>query len=262
MIQARIHKTFAARPDSSPFRLALEFEARKGITVLFGPSGAGKSLTLDCIAGFAEPDSGRILIDDEIVFDSGTKVSIRPQERRCGYVFQTYALFPHMSVRANLEFAAASLPRLDRQRRVSELLDRFRLTEVAGRLSHQISGGQKQRCSIARALAASPRILLLDEPAQGLDAPLRAEFHDILRHVRDEDQTPVILVTHNLTDSLELGDCMLVIHDGSIAQQGPPALVCSQPANLDLARILGSFNILPVEIRALDPSKNTSVLRW
>ncbi|MDZ4799092.1 MAG: ATP-binding cassette domain-containing protein, partial [Bryobacteraceae bacterium] len=195
MIQARIQKGFSAARESAGFRLTLELEAGPGITVLFGPSGSGKSLTLDCIAGFATPDTGRILIDDAIVFDSGAKVDLRPQQRRCGYVFQNYALFPHMTLRENLLFAGGRIPRLDRTRKVSDMLERFRIGDVAGRRPHEVSGGQKQRCSIARALVSGPSVLLLDEPAQGLDALLRADFHDVLREVRAEFDTPVILVT-------------------------------------------------------------------
>ncbi len=261
MIHARLQKSFAAARESAAFRLAVELEAGPGITVLFGPSGSGKSLTLDCIAGFTDPDIGRILIDDAIVFDSGTKVSIRPQGRRCGYVFQNYALFPHMTLRENLHFAAHHLPRLDRTRRCNEMSERFRLTEVAGRRPQEVSGGQKQRCSIARALIAAPRVLLLDEPAQGLDAPLRADLHEVLRDIRTEYESPVLLVTHSVEECLQLADRMLILHEGRVAQQGTPAAVCAHPANLQLADLLGTFNIFPVEIRALDPSRNSGVLR-
>src|SRR5678815_1412063 len=107
MISARLRRTFAARPDSAPFSLELEFQAAAGVTVLFGPSGSGKTLTLDLIAGFVRPDDGRILLDNGILFDAASAVHLPPQARQCGYVFQNYALFPHMTLRRNLEFAAA-----------------------------------------------------------------------------------------------------------------------------------------------------------
>src|SRR5678816_3638522 len=199
MISARLRRTFAARPDSAPFSLELEFQAAAGVTVLFGPSGSGKTLTLDLIAGFVRPDDGRILLDDEILFDGAAGVSLAPQARNCGYVFQNYALFPHMTLRQNLEFAAGRRPRLDGHRRVDEMLDRFRLGGGAGRRPHELSGGQRQRCSIARALIGAPKLLLLDEPAQGLDAPLRAEFYEVLRQVRADFKT-CLLYTSDAAD--------------------------------------------------------------
>jgi molybdate transport system ATP-binding protein len=262
MIRANIVKRFAARSESAAFSLNLEFEAGPGVTVLFGPSGAGKTLTLDAIAGFIRPDMGRILLDDRILFDAGANVFLSPQERRCGYVFQNYALFPHMTIRQNLEFAAERRPRLERHRRVSEMIERFRLAEMAGRLPREVSGGQQQRCSIARALIGAPEVLLLDEPAQGLDAPLRFEFYSVLRQVRDEFTTPMLLVTHDLDECLELGDEMLIIQNGRLIQSGPPRTVLEQPANVDVARLLGVFNLLPAEILALDPTRNTSRLRF
>jgi molybdate transport system ATP-binding protein len=258
MISAKLRKTFAARPDSAPFSLELEFQAAAGVTVLFGPSGSGKTLTLDLIAGFERPDDGRILLDDEILFDGAAAVCLAPQSRNCGYVFQDYALFPHMTLRQNLEFAAERRPRLERHRRVNEMLEKFRLGDAAGRRPHEVSGGQRQRCSIARALIGAPKLLLFDEPAQGLDAPLRAEFYEVLRQVRADFKTPMLLVTHDLDECFELGEEMLVLREGRLVQSGAPRAILDQPANADVARLLGVFNLIPVEIRALDPGRNSS----
>jgi len=258
MISARLRKTFSARPDSAPFSLELEFQAAAGVTVLFGPSGSGKTLTLDLIAGFQRPDDGRILLDDEILFDGAAAVCLAPQSRNCGYVFQDYALFPHMTLRQNLEFAAERRPRLERHRRVNEMLEKFRLGDAAGRRPHEVSGGQRQRCSIARALIGAPKLLLFDEPAQGLDAPLRAEFYEVLRQVRADFKTPMLLVTHNLDECFELGEEMLVLREGRLVQSGSPRAILDQPANADVARLLGVFNLIPAEIRALDPGRNSS----
>lgn len=261
MIQVRIRKTFAPRKDSSGFSLDVEFHAAAAVTVLFGPSGAGKTMVLDSIAGFVRPDQGRILLDDAILFDAGTRVCLTPQARNCGYVFQNYALFPHMSLRENLAFAAERTPRLERRRRVNEMLERFRLTESAGRRPREVSGGQRQRCSIARALIGGPKLLLLDEPAQGLDAPLRAELYEILRQARADFHTPVLMVTHDLDECFELADQMLVIREGRLVQSGTPREILDRPANLDVARLLGAFNLVPAEIRMLDPGRNSSRLR-
>ena len=262
MIEARLAKKYPPGPDSAGFALDVEFQAAGGITVLFGPSGAGKTLTLDAIAGFVTPDQGRILLDGEILFDGAARVNLPPRARHCGYVFQNYALFPHMTLRQNVAFAAERRPRLERHRKVNEMLERFRLVEVAGRRPREVSGGQKQRCSIARALITAPRLLLLDEPARGLDAPLRAELYDVLRQVRAEFQTPVLLVTHDLEECFELGDAMLVLRDGRIVQSGSPAAVADRPASLEVARLLGIFNLLQVEILELDPQRNSSRVRF
>ncbi len=261
MISARIRKTYPGGEDSAGFVLDVELKAAAGVTVLFGPSGAGKTLTLDAIAGFVRPDEGRILLDDAILFDGATRVHLPPQERQCGYVFQNYALFPHMTLRENLEFAAERRPRLERHRRVNDLIEKFRLADVAGRKPHEVSGGQKQRCSIARALVGAPKVLLLDEPAQGLDAPLKADFYEVLQQVRLEFDTPILLVTHDLEECFALGDQMVILREGSVVQAGTPRQILDKPASIETAKLLGTHNLLQSEIRALDPGRNTSKLR-
>ncbi len=262
MIQARIRKQFAPGHESAGFSLDIEFQAARGFTVLFGPSGSGKTLTLDSIAGFVRPDQGRILLDDQILFDGDAGVHLAPRARHCGYVFQNYALFPHMTLRKNLEFAVEQIPRLERHRKVNEMLEKFHLTEVSGRRPYQLSGGQKQRCSIARALLAAPRLMLLDEPTRGLDAPLKAELYAALRQVREEFGIPMLLVTHDFEECLELGDEMIVLREGRVVQSAAPRKVLDQPANVAVAKLLGVFNLLPVEILGLDPGRNLSRLRY
>jgi molybdate transport system ATP-binding protein len=262
MIQARLRKNFAPGAESAGFSLDVEFRAAQGITVLFGPSGAGKTLTLDSIAGFVRPDEGRVLVDDQILYDAASGVCLAPRARHCGYVFQNYALFPHMTLRKNLEFALDRSPRLERHRKVNEMLEKFHLADVSGRRPHELSGGQKQRCSIARALIGSPRLLLLDEPARGLDVPLRAELYSVLREVRQDFGVPILLVTHDFEECLELGDEMLVFREGRIVQTGAPRKVFDQPVNVDVARLLGLYNLLPAEIRGLDPGRNVSRIRY
>ncbi len=255
MIAAKIRKKL------SGFTLDVELTATAGVTVLFGASGAGKTLTLDCIAGFQRPDEGRILLDDAILFDGASGVNLRPQKRRCGYVFQNYALFPHLTLKQNLEFAADRLPRLERHRRINEMLEKFKLGDVADRKPDQLSGGQQQRCSIARALIGDPALLLLDEPARGLDAPLRADLYEVIRQVRRDFDIPVLLVTHDLSECFELGEEMFVLREGRVVQSGPPSKVVARPASLDVAKLIGLYNLLPAEILQLDPQKNTSLLR-
>ncbi len=262
MIQASIRKRFASGDDSRAFQLDVKLETAAGVTVLFGPSGAGKTLTLDAIAGFVRPDAGYIRLDETTLYDSSRKVHLRPQDRRCGYVFQNYALFPHMTLRDNLEFAVPDRPRLERHRMVTRILEQFRLTDAARRRPHEVAGGQQQRCSIARALIGGPRLLLLDEPARGLDAPLRADLYDVLRQVRKEFFTPILLVTHDLEECFELGEQMLVLDDGRVVQQGTPREILDRPANLEVARLLGEYNLIEAEVVAQDASTESSVLRF
>ncbi len=261
MLRATITKRFPAGPESAGFTLNVEFEAAPGVTVLYGPSGSGKTLTLDVIAGFVAPDTGRILLNDRILFDSGAHVHLPPRDRMCGYVFQNYALFPHMTVRANLAFAANRLPRLERHRRIAELLDRFRIADLAGRFPHELSGGQKQRASIARSLIAEPGVLLLDEPANGLDAALRADLHSIIMEIRQSLSIPILLVTHNPDECFVLADRVLVFDAGAVLHRAAPGELLRNPNTANVARLLGGFNIYEAEVITLDPGRQTSRIR-
>ena len=254
MIRAQINKRYTG------FELNVEFEVAAGVTVLYGPSGAGKTLTLDAIAGFSKPDSGRIMLDDRIVFDAGAKVNLPVRERSAGYVFQNYALFPHMTLRQNLVFAAHKLPRLERHRRIAEILERFRLTPLAARKPNELSGGQKQRASIARALLADPRVLLLDEPAQGLDVTLRAELFAVVEQVRQQLEIPVLLVTHNLEECFALAHQVLIYEAGMIVHRGPPLDLLRNPGSARVAALMGGFNVYEAAVVALDPAQQTSRL--
>ncbi len=261
MLRAAIAKRFPPGDESAGFHLHAEFDAAAGVTVLYGPSGSGKTLTLDAIAGFVAPDEGRILLDDRILFDAGARVNLRPQERACGYVFQNYALFPHMTLRQNLAFAAHQLPRLERHRRIAELLDRFKLTDLAGRYPRELSGGQKQRGSIARALIAKPKILLLDEPGRGLDAVLRADLDSLIAEIKTTLQVPMLLVTHDLEECFAVADNVLIYEAGRIVHRGAPLDLLRNPATAAVARLLGDFNIYEAEVLALDPGRQSSRVR-
>ena len=158
LLEFTIEKRFPPGRSSAPgFDLDARFGCDAGVTVLFGASGAGKTLTLEALAGFLRPDRGRILLNDEILYDGESGVCLPPQRRGVGYVFQNDALFPHMTLDENLAFGIARLPVLERHRRVRGMLERFGLTALAARRPHELSGGQKQRASIARALVTEPR---------------------------------------------------------------------------------------------------------
>lgn len=270
-IDARLVKRYRAAPDRTQdaledFALDVHLQTPGGVTVLFGTSGAGKSLTLNCIAGFVRPDEGRILINNQLYFDAATNVCVSPERRRCGYLFQDHALFPHMTVRDNLRFAATVAQNrpasgLQLHRRMTELLEAFELTELASRRPAQMSGGQKQRAALARILMTEPRLLLLDEPTRGLDARLRHSFYQLLQKTRLRLQVPVILVTHDLDECFELADFVCLMDRGRLLQSGTRDDVFSKPATADIARSLGVYNITPAVITALDPARNFSLIR-
>ena len=263
MIDARIRKIRLPGPAPRGPALDVEFRATGGVAVLFGASGVGKTMGLAAIAGLLQPDEGRILVDDQILYDHEAKIGLPPALRRCGYVFPDHALFPHMTLRQNLLFAATCgrLARLERHRRVNEALERFRLAEVAGRIPAAVSDSERQRCAVARALIGQPRLLLVDEPVCGAGTTLRAELHELLREVRAESGIQVLLATRDLDECFGLGEELLVVHAGRVVQSGSPRQVFDQPAHADVARLLGCFNLLPVSIEALDPAKKTSRLK-
>jgi molybdate transport system ATP-binding protein len=229
--------------------------------VLYGPSGSGKTLTLDVVAGFVAPDSGRIMLDNRILFDAESGVNLRPQQRSCGYVFQNYALFPHMTLRENLAFAANSLPHLERHRRIAEQLEVFKLTGMAGRYPHELSGGQKQRGSIARALIVNPRVVLLDEPGRGLDAALRADLYTLIQELKGGLRVPVLLVTHDPEECFALAERVLIYDAGRIVHTGTPTELLQNPGTAEAAQLLGGFTVYEAEVISLDPGRQTSTLR-
>ncbi len=266
MILARIRKQITPGPGQAPVALDVDFQTSAGVTAVFGPSGSGKSFLLEAIAGFARPAEGRILLDDEIVFDGATGVHVPPRRRHCGFVPRGCALFPHMTVRENLAFAAVSasrsrLPRLERHRAVNQMLERFGLAAAAPQLPASLGPGERLRCAIARALVAAPRLLILDQPSHGLDAPARAQLCDALRTVRAGFRVPVLLSSHDPEVCLEVADQVLVIAAGRLLESGPAVSVFDAPRSVETARLLGNFNLLPVEITALDPGRKTSRLR-
>lgn len=218
------------------FTLDLQFQTEACTTALLGPSGAGKTLTLDCIAGFVRPDTGLIQTADTMLFDSASRINLTPQQRKCGYVFQNYALFPHLTVRQNLQFAA---PAREQAPRIHDMLSRFHLAEHARKYPRELSGGQQQRCSIARALLREPRLLLLDEPARGLDVLLREELYTTLRQVQQEFSTPIVLVTHEWNECRALADMVVVLEAGRIVTTGSVPYLEQNRHGEFLSKLLG-----------------------
>lgn len=204
------------------FRLDVSFTVGNELAVIFGPSGAGKSVTLQLIAGFLKPDSGRIALGESVFADTASGCFTAPQNRRIGYVFQDLALFPHMSVEENILYGARGVSALDCRRRFDECIDIFHLEGLEKKYPCEISGGQKQRVAFARALIRKPQLLLLDEPFSALDTTLRGEMRDFLRDIRKAYTIPVVLVTHDIFEAYSLADTVIVYADGEVQQTGPP----------------------------------------
>jgi len=204
------------------FTLDVAWEIGNELAVIFGPSGSGKSITLQLIAGLMNPDCGFIRVDGKTFFDSTGKTAVPPQSRSFGYVFQDLALFPHMTVRENIRYAAVGLDRHKRDRRVSEMISIFHLDGLEKKLPSEISGGQKQRVALARALIRNPNVLLLDEPFSSLDTSLRLEMRNVLKDIWSEFNVPIILVTHDIFDARALADTVIVYAEGKVVRTGTP----------------------------------------
>ncbi len=224
------------------------------VTVLFGPSGSGKTTLLRLLAGLDQPDSGEILFRGETWFDSARATSLAPQRRSAGFLFQDYALFPHLTVAENVRYAEPSrTQRAPRKGAVSgALLKTFGLSDLAARRPSSLSGGQQQRVALARALAANPALLLLDEPLSALDHPTRLRMRRELRRLLIAGGVPSILVTHDRMEAIGLGDWMAVMVDGRVRQAGPVEDVFRHPADARVAETLGVENVLRVRIASWD----------
>ena len=206
--------------QGSRFELGVRFASDAARLVLYGPSGAGKTQTLKMIAGIARPDSGRVAVAGRTLYDSAAGMRLSPQERRLACVFQDYALFPHLSVRQNIAFARRTgwlnpSPRL-RDESVDRWIAAFHLESVAGNLPHQISGGERQRTALARALVNEPTALLLDEPFAALDNALRQRLRDELKDLQAQLRLPMLLITHDEDDVRLLADQVVHLRAGKV----------------------------------------------
>jgi molybdate transport system ATP-binding protein len=242
------------------FDLDVAWSAGSGVAVLFGPSGAGKTLTLQCLAGLITPTAGRIVVDGRVFFDSAAGVSLPTQDRRVGYVFQGYALFPHLTVVDNVGFGLRDRPRAGRSRRVAQVVEQLGLGGLERRYPRELSGGQRQRVALGRALAIEPALLLLDEPLSALDAPLRRALRDELRALLSEVGTAAVVVTHDFTEAYRLGDRIVVYEGGRVVQAAPRTELLWQPASEAVARIMGIPNVLHGTVIKATPDRIQ--LRW
>jgi len=219
-LEVDIHKTFVSAERR--FALDVAFTATTQRVVLFGPSGAGKSLTLQAIAGLLRPDEGKITLHGNALFDSKLNVDLKPQARKVAYLFQDYALFPHLNVRQNIGFGLQRgwfNPRArSSHAQIDYWLDALELRGVAGNYPAQLSGGQKQRVALARALVAQPQLLLLDEPFSALDSTLRQRMRLELSDLQTRLDIPMVLITHDPDDVAAFGDQVVQISDGGVRE--------------------------------------------
>src|SRR5688572_6822970 len=249
------------------FTLDAAWSSDQPIVALVGPSGSGKTLTLQCIAGLVTPDSGRIVSAGHTLFDSGERINLRPQQRRIGYVFQGYALFPHMTVAQNVAYGLpkARLPRFGAAKefpadRVSDIIERLGLRALRSRYPAELSGGQQQRVALARALATDPDVLLLDEPFSALDAPLRRELSAELGQTLREWSKLAVLVTHDLPEAYQIADMVVLYEHGSTTGAVSKNDLLWNPSSERVARLIGARNILRATIA--DASGESIVLDW
>lgn len=253
MLSVSVRKS--RRTHSSVFELDVSINVSPGITILFGPSGAGKSTLLDCIAGLSTPDSGLIASGQDVLFDSASHLNLPPQKRRIAYVFQTLALFPHMTVEENVKFGLTALSETQRHVRALETLAAFHVFEIRHQKPAKISGGEKQRVALARSLVTLPRVLLLDEPLTGLDAELKNAIIDDLRAWNKLNAIPILYVTHSRDEVDALGERVIAMDHGRIVSEGTPLDVLDAPRRKRLAQAAGFENILSgtvVDLREAD----------
>ncbi len=235
------------------FALEVDFSVGPGITAIYGRAGSGKSLLLQLAAGLLPPDAGRVLFEDAILYDAKAGVHVPPRQRSFGYLAAGESLFPHLTLAQNLRFAAERFPRLDRHRRVTEWLERCRLSAAADLYPHQLSPQQRLWGALARMLAGEPKLLLLDHG--GLS-------EDLLLEIRALTAAPVLFATRDLELCCAVASHMLLLDSGRILQAGAPRTIVDRPAGVDAARLVGIPNLFEGRIAALDPFRNSSLIEF
>ncbi len=248
VVLENVSRTFAKTPAVD----GLDLQVKDGeFVTLLGPSGCGKTTTLRMIAGLEQNDSGRIYIGETLVSDAARKLYIPPERRGLGMVFQSYAIWPHLTVFENVAYPlrVRHVAGAEVQAKVDAALKLVEMNAYAQRPAPHLSGGQQQRVAIARALAFEPNVLLLDEPLSNLDSRLRASMGDELRALQRRLKISSVYVTHDQTEAMALSDRVVVMKEGRILQQGAPEDIYLRPANVDVARFLGSPNVHKVRVK-------------
>ncbi|MDR7420104.1 MAG: ABC transporter ATP-binding protein [Armatimonadota bacterium] len=236
---------------------------RGGFFTLLGPSGSGKTTTLRCVAGLERPDAGEIRLDGVPLYSAARRIHVPAHRRGIGMVFQSYGLWPHMTVLQHVEFpltvGGSRLPRREVQDRALEALAAVRLEGLEGRPAVSLSGGQQQRLALARALVRRPKLLLLDEPLSNLDAKLREHMRIELRQLQRSSGITMLYVTHDQVEALVLSDAIAIIHEGRIVQAGTPRAIYERPQTAFVADFIGSTNLFPGTVLRAGPQARCSV---
>src|SRR6202041_669239 len=232
------------------FDLDIAFRVGEKPLSILGASGAGKTMLLRCVAGIENPERGRIVLNDRVLFDSKKKIALPARERRVGMLFQNYALFPHRTVSENLCFGIEGEDRASRDAKVTSLTSRMHLGGLETRFPRELSGGEQQRVALARALAIEPQALLLDEPLAALDTHLRSQIEMQLEETFAAYRRPALLVTHNIEEAYRLGDSLVVLSRGKIIASGGKEEIFRRPATSEVARLTGCKNISRAVVNA------------
>jgi molybdate transport system ATP-binding protein len=226
------------------FNLEVAFTVNRETLAIIGPSGSGKTMTLQCIAGLVRPDEGYIRLNDKVILDTARGIHLAPQTRKVGYVFQNYALFPHLTVKDNIAYGIRHLSRPDMEARVTQLLDTMNITGLGHRYPRQLSAGQQQRVALARAIAPEPEVLLLDEPFSALDTQVKERLELELIALQNYYQGNILFVTHNLTEGYKLASKIAVYESGRVVQCDYKNRVIASPSNRTVARLTGVRNLM------------------
>jgi len=227
----------------------LSFRAPSGITALFGHSGSGKTTAINAVAGLLKPQSGQITLQSDVLFDSATGTNMSPHRRRLGYVFQDARLFPHLSVLGNLNYGKRFAPRGHSGPGLTEVAEMLGITALLRRRPGELSGGEKQRVAIGRALLSRPRMLLMDEPLAALDAARKDEILPYLEQLRDQTGLPILYVSHSVAEVARLAETVVVLDQGKVAQVGTVEQVFSDPSMVRQLGLREAGSVLPAQVR-------------
>jgi iron(III) transport system ATP-binding protein len=258
-----LKKTFRTKQETVHAIDDVSFSVESGhMLTLLGPSGCGKTSTLRCIAGLETAEAGRISIDGTALVDHDTGVFVPPNKRGMGMVFQSYAIWPHMTVYENVAYAVEGkgLSSDKVKKRVNEALARVQLDNFGPRPATRLSGGQQQRVAIARALAGQPRAILFDEPLSNLDTQLRADMRTEIRRLQQDIGMTALYVTHDQSEALAISDHIIVMRSGRIIEHGAPTQIYRRPRHVFTARFIGQSNLIAGEVRTIDTASGMALV--